>query len=512
METAPAVLSGPAPTPSATTVPRFSIIIPLEFHRGQGEDCLRGWTQGQDYARDQYELVLAIPPSLPEEEVATLLAMLSPQDQAIRLPEEHDIALCAAVAKHARGEIFFFTESHCLPDKDVLTQADLALHTHPEWAGFSCQSVPITHNLLSRIEAGFYERDIRAAMEHPWRNILDQCFVTTRKAYFTAGGFDGGLGHFAEWVLSAHYRQHGLKLGYWPAARINHYYIGEIEEWWEFTEDFTAGESTLLTRPVRDPVLDWFDENDEWAARHEHARGRAWKMTFMVLRAIFSGQNRSSTPDAPPSPPEGNGRELVAWLARGLLGGWAPVLSAHGRVWWEHARLNFALLREDQPQAEKALPALCKALASRRRRQLLRNHAPSHPTENGSAPASGEWIPKNNTPVVCAGFHATETWRNAPLRWSKPAAMVELRLQKGKHEVTLEWMTRATPLHIQFFINEKAVDPASVKLGKQKARIRFRMNHEGTARLGWVCNPHRSPGDPRRVGVALRRMCWTLRD
>lgn len=498
----------PLPTPA----PRFSVIIPLEFHRGQGHDCILGWTQGQDYPREQFEIVLAIPPGFPREEATILRSMLAPHDQAIDLPHEHDIALCEAAAKQAHGEVFFFTESHCLPEKDVLTQAEVALRTHPEWAGFSCQSVPITHNLLSRIEADFYERDIRAAMGHPWRNILDQCFVTTREAYLMSGGFDGSLGHFAEWVLSARYRQHGLKLGYWPAARIRHYYIGEIAEWWEFTEDFTAGETLMLTRPVRDPVLDWFDENDEWAARHENARGRAWKMGRMVLRANRARSATTATTDVSPPPTTGNARDLCAWAARGLLGTWAPLLSAHWRVWWVHAWLAFALLREDRDSAERALPALSKALASRRRRQLLRKYRPKVPVPSDPIPAQGEWIPENNTPAVCAGFHATETWRDAPLRWSNPAAMVELRLQRGKHEVTLEWMPRATPLHIQFFINERPLKPEAVRVGKHKARLRFRVNREGAVRLGWVCNPHHSPADPRRVGVALRRMSWTVRD
>ncbi|RBP39734.1 hypothetical protein DES53_109161 [Roseimicrobium gellanilyticum] len=513
METASAVPPDPTLISSAVPAPRFSVIIPLEFHRGQGHDCLQGWTQGQDFPRDQFEIVLAIPPSFPEDEAAVLRTMLAPHDQAIDLPHEHDIALCAAAARHARGEILFFTESHCLPEQDVLTQAERGLRAHPEWAGFSCESVPITHNLLSKIEAGFYERDIREAMEHPWRNILDQCFVTTRKAYLTSGGFDGSLGHFAEWVLSARYRQHGLKLGYWPAARIHHYYIGEIDEWWEFTEDFTAGESAMLTRPVRDPVLSWFDENDEWAARHENSRGLAWKMALMVLRSMFSSKQAASEagPESSPSHTDGNGRDLFRWLARGLLGSWAPLLSAHGRVLRAYALLNFALWREDREGAERALPKLCKALTSRRRRQLLRQHQPSHPRSADPIPPSGDWIPENNTPMVCAGFHATETWRDAPLRWSKPAAMVELHLQKGKHEVTLEWMPRATPLHIQFFINEKPLKPAAVKIGKRKARLRFRLNREGQVRLGWVCNPHHSPDDPRRAGVAVRRLIWAAR-
>lgn len=36
---------------------RFSIIIPLEFHRGQSEECLRRWVKEQDYLREQFEVV-----------------------------------------------------------------------------------------------------------------------------------------------------------------------------------------------------------------------------------------------------------------------------------------------------------------------------------------------------------------------------------------------------------------------------------------------------------------------
>jgi hypothetical protein len=42
--------------------PRFSVIIPLEEHRGQAVACVRAWAEQQDFPREQFELVRASPP------------------------------------------------------------------------------------------------------------------------------------------------------------------------------------------------------------------------------------------------------------------------------------------------------------------------------------------------------------------------------------------------------------------------------------------------------------------
>jgi hypothetical protein len=501
VQTSP-IVHNPADLLAPVGVLRFSIIIPLEFHRGQGLECLRGWTREQTFPRDQFEIVMAIPPGLPESDLNEMRALLSAHDQALFFSERHDIGLCAAAAQSARGEYLFFTESHCLPEPDTLVEVERALAAHPEWAGFSCESVPITHNLLSKVEAGLYQHDIHAAMEHPWRNILDQCFVTSRKAYLSTGGFEGSLGHFAEWVLSARYRQQGLKLGYWPAAKIHHYYVGCLDEWREFTEDFTEGEMNMLSRAERDPILDWFDEIPEWAARHEISRGRAWRMMVMLAKGLRGKMQKETWKD------------LAAWTTKGLLGAWAVLIPAHWRVWKSQTALSLALWRKDKVRAEAHLATLCTALSQRRRWQMVRR-LESSPSGKGNKghliPEAGEWVPDGGSSMAHVGFHRTEIWRGEPLRWSKSAAMVELNLPKGKHEVSLEWMPRATPLSLQFFVNERPVAREAIRMRKQGARVRFRTNREGTVRFGWVCNAHRAPGDTRELGIALRRLNWHLR-
>lgn len=99
------------------------------------------------------------------------------------------------------------------------------------------------HNTLSKAEAEMYMADIEYAMhKHPWRGILDQCFVTKRDAYENCNGFAPEFGHFAEWVLAAGYFQRGYALGYFPEARFHHYYTGNLDELKAFTRDFIVGE------------------------------------------------------------------------------------------------------------------------------------------------------------------------------------------------------------------------------------------------------------------------------
>ena len=178
---------------------RFSVIIPLEFHRGHAVQCVRGWAEGQLFPRDQFEIVIASPADHPKAELDEIRGLLGPQDRVLQFDRHHDMDLCAKAAEAASGEMLFFTESHCLPESGTLASADAVAHENTEWAGFSGRSIPITGNLLSEIEADWYGPEIEFGMnEHPWRKVLDQCFVVRRSAYFQAGGFDPTFGHFAE--------------------------------------------------------------------------------------------------------------------------------------------------------------------------------------------------------------------------------------------------------------------------------------------------------------------------
>jgi hypothetical protein len=105
------------------------------------------------------------------------------------------------------------------------------LRQHPEWSGFSFRSVPITHNLLSEIEAQMYGSDIERNMaDHPWLKVLDQCLVVTRDGYRDAGGIEPEFGHFAEWLFAARLHRAGKTIGYHAGPAIHHYYVGDLRD------------------------------------------------------------------------------------------------------------------------------------------------------------------------------------------------------------------------------------------------------------------------------------------
>jgi hypothetical protein len=90
--------------------PLFSVIVPLEFHRGHWERCLLTW-QAQTMAKSQFEVILVMPPNFPAIARDKLAVLLGPQDRIQYSHEIHDVGLCAVGAAVARGAFLFFTES-----------------------------------------------------------------------------------------------------------------------------------------------------------------------------------------------------------------------------------------------------------------------------------------------------------------------------------------------------------------------------------------------------------------
>ena len=226
-----------------------------------------GWTS-QTADKSLYEIILVVPPDFTARE--QLKALAGNRARLEFTDSEHDIGLCAFGATKARGSYLFFTELHCRPEPDVIELCIGAIDAHPDWAGFSCRSIPICHNRLSVAEAAMYQADIEFGMkQHPWRKVLDQCFVTRRDVYRECGGLREELGHFAEWVLAAAYHARGHSIGYLEEARFHHYYVGEIDELKQFTLDFVQGEIRYLSEARNDAGSELLDIPVEWSSRSE---------------------------------------------------------------------------------------------------------------------------------------------------------------------------------------------------------------------------------------------------
>lgn len=467
--------------------PLFSIIIPLEFHRGKFEQSWLGWTS-QTADRSLYEIILVVPPDFPG--TAELKELAAGQARVEFADSMHDIGLCAAGAARARGRYLFFTESHCWPEPDVIALCIRAIDDHPDWAGFSCRSVPICHNRLSEAEAAMYQADIEYGMtQHPWRKVLDQCFVTRRDVYWECGGLREELGHFAEWVLAAGYHARGYAIGYLKEARFHHYYIGRLGELKTFTLDFVQGEIRFLSEDRRDPGSELLEIPFEWKDRHDFDRSLALNALNALVRCSLSGLGWKW--------PDEELRALWRWSGPALFGDLYARVTAFFAV--GHARLVLtALTMVGSRDAigrwmKRYIASLIRLerLASIRR---LRQHA--RPAPN----LLGDHV------LAQIGFHEVESSAGHTFRWSEPQAAVRIQGLPGRNTVCIQSPALRAPLDqigTQFYLDGAHVDSAAIEIGRDRYMLRVDLPQSGIATLAWACPVLRGVGDVRRLGLSI---------
>jgi hypothetical protein len=518
-------VSGSAAVEEPTPNLRFSIIVPLESHRGQAVRCLQGWAEEQLFPREQFELVLACPPDYPRHELDEIRRLLGPQDRILELAHDHDIELCAVAAEAARGEVLLFTEPHCHPEPETLAAADAVVGLHPDWAGFSCGWKPVTTNLFSRVEAEWYGRDIEFCMtQHPWRKVHKQCFVVRKSAYFQAGGLDPKFGHFAELVIAARLHALGLTIGYAPQVRILHVYIGKFDEWRRFTADFLEGEMRYLALEPSDPLETMFDEVPEWSARHNLERNVARRICRMLLLDLRDLSARGGATG-------GGGRKLStlrhwhwgrlwSWLVRAIAGHSDVLIRAQLRRFSSRLALQLDLLLRNQARAEERLIRCCEAIATVERTRFLRRwsgdleHRPTKRPLLGdeSRGPAGRWVPGRLDESHGVGFHMVSGNGAETIRWSEPAAYVELPIAPGAYEIELNLLFRPPvrgEQHLRFFVNETPVPSENVRTPEDHIQLRVDIPEAtSVVRLGWVCAAHHAEGDSRALGLPVVSLTW----
>jgi hypothetical protein len=497
------------------------VIIPLEEHRGRAVPCIRAWAEQQDFPREQFELVVASPPHYPPAELEELRSLLARHDRLLYLERDHDMDLCAEAVEVARGEWLFFTESHCFPEPQTLARADEAARLNPKWAGFSCRSVPVTENLLSKIEAESYGRDIEFGMiEHPWRKVLDQCFVVRKRAYFEAGGFDPSFGHFAEWLIAARFHALGLTIGYAPEARIHHVYSGKFDEWRRFTADFVEGQMRYVALEPADPLVTMFDEVPEWSMRHQLDRAVALRVCRMLLRDLRRSRSHGPRLSWPSTWPW---NVLRGWLWRGVAGQSSLLIPARFRRLSARLALQMHLLLGNRSGAEESLAKCCAAIATVERTKFLRrwvrgdqDNARGLATEGATVGPVGVWKPGLVAENRGVGFHLASGDGDDATRWSEPAAYVELPIPAGRYEIELKWLfrplMRGGPL-LNFYLDERPLASEDVRILDDRAQLQVEIpdSSQGPARIGWVCSAHYERGDHRTLGLPVTSLTWIRR-
>ncbi|WP_346657326.1 hypothetical protein [Bradyrhizobium monzae] len=362
-----------------------------------------------------------------------------------------------------------------------------AIDEHPDWAGFSCRSVPICHNRLSEAEAAMYQADIEFGMkQHPWRKVLDQCFVTRRDVYEECGGLREELGHFAEWVLAAGYFARGYTIGYLEAACFHHYYVGRIGELKTFTLDFVQGEIRYLSEARRDPGCELLEIPREWSEPDNFDGALALQTLNALMR--YTGWRRR---------PGEKLRALWRWSAPALFGDLHARVVARLAV--AHARsVLTALIVIGSSDAiahwmKRYIASLIRLqrLACIRR---LRDHAKPTPK------LLGDHV------LAQLGFHDVETAAGYTFRWSEPQAAIRIKGWPGRNIVCIRSPALRAPLDkigTQFYLDGAHVDPAAIDIGCDRYTLSLDLPKSGVATLAWACPVLRGVGDLRHLGLSV---------
>lgn len=468
-------------------VPWFSVIIPLEFHRGQWEQSWLGWTS-QTLGTSLYEIILVVPPDFSSPDVLKTLA-----GNRARIEDgcsKHDIGLAAFGATKARGKYLFFTESHCWPEPDVLEFCMRAIDAHTDWAGFSCRSVPICHNRLSEAEAAMYQADIEFGMkQHPWRKVLDQCFVTRRDVYEECGGLREELGHFAEWVLAANYYARGYAIGYLEEARFHHYYVGRIADLETFTLDFVEGEIRYLSEERHDPGRELIEAPIEWSGRD--------RLDGSLPRAALNALLRYSLASGGRKQPEETLRALWRWIAPSLRGGHAARASARIVASYAHAML--AILAAVGSREAIAL-WMRRYIASLIRLQRLDAARRLGWKVRSGASVLGDRV------LAQAGFHLVESACGQAFCWSEPQAAIRIKGASGRNAVRIKALPFREPLDAigaHFYLDGTRVNANAIAIGADGYTLSLDLPPSGIAVLAWACPVFRGIDDARRLGLAV---------
>lgn len=467
-----------------TSAPLFSVIIPLEYHRGQWESCWQGW-QSQTLGKDAFEIILVVPPDFPQRDMLNALA--GPMTRLEYSQQSHDIGLCAVGAAVARGKFLFFTESHCWPEANVLELCWQAFGAHADWAAMSCSSVRVCHNRLSVAEADMYDADIAYGMNvHPWRKVLDQCFVTDREAYQACGGLEPELGHYAEWVLAARYAACGHRIGYLPEARVHHYYVGEIGELKTFTLDFVAGEIAYFKRGARGPGDELLEVPPEWSCRDNFDPDMARAILRMCLRDL-----------ATPRLPAIGG--VLRWAFPAILGAGVAraasalaVVNAHVATWLT-SRLG-------PPEwLRRSLKHYIAALIGYQRLSLIE-------TERLNSAAGAKESNSRTAVLNQTGFYPLEQYRGQTFRWSEAEAAVRFRAPSGGLSIRITCLSVRRPsdrIDLRFYQDGRPIPNGAVSTSPDGLEIRLVVPPSGTAILGWICRALPARSDPRRLGLPI---------
>ena len=398
-----------------------SVIMPLPDSRGHAIESVQAWAQRQRFRRDRYEVILISDGTDPALE-AQAASMLQPHDRLLIGPAGSEYRLYEIGARAAQGRWLVFTESHCAADPDCLAELVRYL-ARSGLDGAACHSIGTGTGYLARMETRAYEQvsSIRLDPTH-FSKVFLRGTAVSREAFRAVGGLQWRYSLFCEPLLAASLHAAGFRLGYAPAARVNHFNTTTYAELRESVQNYVGGECRYRLDHPSGERDRYFGTPAWWTDRS--------RLDVRLARQIWRSLTSSLLEPGPAR--SGRWRRWLALTPITVLGArWYTAQTdlrvglSRIRCWW---------WRRDE---ERLLPAYHDLWTALTERAALRTLA-----EAASAVDQG-CTPRDRFGVAdvpeawLSGFHLVEAVDGARFRWSGPVAGVKLPLAPGDRQLRL---------------------------------------------------------------------------
>ena len=443
----------------------ISVILPLVRGRGRERECLTAWLCDQTFPRSDYEVILVSNGEDPELD-GWVKSRLAPCDQLVRCRTRNEFELFHKGALRAKGRYLAFSELHCVPANDYLSQVHCYLLDNPV-AGASCRSVNGASDapLYERMEGLKFATDFRHRMASAMgMKVLMHGFTLQRETYFEAGGFEYQYGPFAEWAFGARLDAMKIELGYCPEATVYHHYGSSLAEVRGYIEEFWRGEFAFREANDRAYCDKYFGPLPpaERAAALPRETGRSlWRaLGKSLLQDVSSGDATQLN---------ARGRRFIGLLPAAVFGVPEEMLRARAaeqaalaRLWlW---RFNF----------KKCYQAYLDYWDARTRIVHLQNAL----DENRSValwPESFDYHLATIEEARHAGFGEAEKLEGRAFRWSEPVASIKIAAPPGDYEIelaVLDLRPWTLPQRLHVYLGTQRLECTTVDFGRGFARFR----------------------------------------
>jgi len=346
-----------------------------------------------------------------------------------------------------------------------------------------------------------YVTDVEYGMHvHPWRKINDNCFVTSREAYESCGGFKAGVGHFAEWMLAASYHQRGYKIGYFPEARFHHYYCGSLSELDAFTLDFVNGEIAYLGGEHDDSNIHLFEIPPEWPDQGNLDRDMARAVLHIAVQGLW--------------PPSISYRylpwsivEIGRWIPPAIFGDRIVRARAGAAAACARAVLLFATAIGSQEWLNNQFTNYIAKLISAQR---LAKIGMQRPIRRNALKAGHVGFGVDAFTLDATGFYPPEQSQGIPFRWSETAAAVLVSAPAGSQTIQIDCIPVRNLTDkrsdFRFYIDGARISPGQISIDVDRININLHFARSRVFVLGWTCMPFRARADQRRLGLPVKRI------